>query len=427
MTTPAVIFRIPRAPKTAPAASVLFNFATVKTLWLAIIAAAFPASSFIVDVHAQSEPTVTIAIENSLPVSEGDAVVLTLTRDGGTIGELTVMLTVEELNGDRIPGTAEGVQEVTFMAGNDTASSTVQTIDDDVDNCNSFLIVAVTDGTGYQVEAGSSDEVFVIISEDDTPALEYLLESPAMVTENEGPLIVTTTARTLPGEIQPGCQREISLLAMPLEATSPDDYVALSIAVRFMPADFQEIMEGGDTIWQNIEQHNVGIIDDALAEGNETFQIFITRTPSGEVVPRVDRTIVIVDDDIAELRFSAEPAYLMEPRETVSTLTLSLADGKLFADDQTITLSFSGTAEINTDYMVSDNNGNPLVPPYSLAASAGANSVTAMVTVIDDNITERDETIGIEAEYAGVMQAVTIMIGGGLFLRVRAFPEGLVP
>ena len=112
--------------------------------------------------------------------------------------------------------------------------------------------------------------------------------------------------------------------------------------------------------------------------------------------------LTIEDDDAApELRLAVVPAAIAEDAG-VSEVVVSTRD-TTFAAEQTITLTFTGSAEKGTDYRVSTEQ---------LTLPASEHSVTATVTAEDDTVDEDDETILVSATHAsadvGTLQQITI-------------------
>ena len=112
--------------------------------------------------------------------------------------------------------------------------------------------------------------------------------------------------------------------------------------------------------------------------------------------------LTIEDDDAAPvLSVAVAPAEIVE-NGGVSYVVVSTGD-TTFAAEQTITLTFTGSAEKGTDYQVSTEQ---------LTLPASEHSVTATVTAEDDTVDEDNETILVSATHAGAdvgtQQQITI-------------------
>ena len=109
----------------------------------------------------------------------------------------------------------------------------------------------------------------------------------------------------------------------------------------------------------------------------------------------------ITDNDAPQYTLSANPTTIDEDDGT-TTVTASTG-GTTFLEDQTIALSFGGSATRGTDYSVD---------PESLTLTAGQSSVSTTVRAVDDPLTDPNETIEITATLnggqLGTKQTVTI-------------------
>ena len=122
------------------------------------------------------------------------------------------------------------------------------------------------------------------------------------------------------------------------------------------------------------------------------------------VRPRAPQPVKLTiedEDDPPVLSLAVDPAAIDEDGG-VSHVVVS-TDNSTFAADQTITLTFTGSAEKGTDYRVSAED---------LTLPASEHSVTATVTAEDDTLDEDDETILVSAAHdgadAGTQQQITI-------------------
>ena len=92
---------------------------------------------------AQNLPVVSIAAASSGTVTEGDAAEFTLTRTGSTVGVLRVDVLVSESGADRVAAAGEGTKEVVFADGDATATLSVDTLKDDVEEADSTVTAAL--------------------------------------------------------------------------------------------------------------------------------------------------------------------------------------------------------------------------------------------------------------------------------------------
>ena len=152
-------------------------------------------------------------------------------------------------------------------------------------------------------------------------------------------------------------------------------------------------------------------IDDAIDDDGE--EIEVTATYGGQTA---QDTVTITDDDAATLSVTAHPDAIAEAGGT-STVTVSTG-GVTFVDDQTVALTYRGTATAGTDYEA---------PPATLTLTAGDHTVTLTLTAKDDTIDDDGETIEITAGHGGqtARDTVTITDDDDLTLSVTAIPDAI--
>ena len=160
-------------------------------------------------------------------------------------------------------------------------------------------------------------------------------------------------------------------------------------------------------------------MDDDVYEGSERFYVSINRTgggiPDGLVqfaYPSDQRFPVTItdEDDVPELSLSADPASIPEAdddetedvAENESTLTVAITNDKTFAADQTITLTFAGTAPAS-DYSVAPTDTDGVATGHQVTLPAGDASVAVTLTAIDNPDSDSSRTV----EVSGSLNDVT--------------------
>lgn len=155
----------------------------------------------------------------------------------------------------------------------------------------------------------------------------------------------------------------------------------------------------------------VATADDRVVEGPST----VTATLLADATPPAEYTLgaaaaasVRVDDnDRARWTVTLTGGALSEGTNASATLTAGIANGVVFAEPQTVTLRLSGDAELGVDYTAT-SRGWPLAKPYRLTLPAGAASVTARISAVDDAHDESSESIVINAAVAGAPIGATL-------------------
>ena len=313
--------------------------------------------------------------------------------------------------GDFISGTPP--TSVTFGAGDAAVALEIATVNDEVGEDNGSITVTVTSvPSGTEISQTAASATLVVADKDDTWATVSVDQAAVTVKESAGTVTLGFSARMEPN-VTPFSMK-VSASTVLGTARFAEDYVSNSDEVTFAAADFQ--MESGRLVAH--KTLDVTILNNHAGrwEGDETFTFKVERSPTlpgsvifvdqdGDKVSNVTTTITITDDEAApSLDLSVAPSFVEEG--DTATVKVTSANGSAFAEDQTIDLSFSGTAARGADYTVGDD---------ALTLGAGLTEVTTTVMVLDDSIDDdAGETIVIEAAHAGTSfsQTYTLVIGG---------------
>ena len=120
--------------------------------------------------------------------------------------------------------------------------------------------------------------------------------------------------------------------------------------------------------------------------------------------------MTITDEgDLPALLLSAVPASIAEEdadgttsvAENVSTVTVEITNGKTFAVDQTVTLTFSGTATQGTHYSVNPGDADPNTAGHQVVLRTGDSSVEVTVTATGNDTADRNRTVTVAADLDG--------------------------
>ena len=120
------------------------------------------ASVTVTDNDGPALPTVSISAGGA--VAEGEAVTFTVAADVAPTSDLTVNVSVSD-SGSFISGTAPTM--VTITSGSTSATLTVNTDDDSVDEVNGIITVTVTTGMGYTVAVSPDNSAEVTVNDND--------------------------------------------------------------------------------------------------------------------------------------------------------------------------------------------------------------------------------------------------------------------
>ena len=234
-----------------------------------------------------------------------------------------------------------------------------------------FTLTATDEDNNTATSATTTITITDVI---DTARLTLEPTSPT-VSENAGTATVTVT---LDNQMQSGFTVTASTADDPsATATADEDYTVVSQILTFAGTSGE------------IQTFTVDIIDDTVAEGDETLTVFLTTLEGAALV--VDITgivqITITDDDRAALTIAP---VTVDESEGAAIVTVSLGNtavqGSFTVDASTVAETDPGTATAGEDYTA--------VMGQTLTFSGAANETeTFTVTIIDDAVDEDDETL----------------------------------
>ena len=239
-------------------------------------------------------PTVSIAAVDP-HVYEGMDVDFKLTRNGPTIRSLRATVRVQD-SGDVLLGTS-GDKNVTFAADNSTAWLTLKTHDNHDYEAHATISATVIGGAYHVSETAGTASVTV--SDNDLPEIDVTLSAPDSVAEEVDTFVVQVSARTVSDQ-EPHGSLSVRLRSSDSTAEAGSDYLSVSETVRFLPADFTRIEDGGDGRYVAAASRAVTIFDDSMQEDDETFALELTRSyVIGDDVnlPSDPLVVTIVDTD----------------------------------------------------------------------------------------------------------------------------------
>ena len=331
-------------------------------------------------------PEPTFAVQPATIGENGGTATVTVTTGTGSTfaDERTIALSVT--------GTATAGEDYTISsqaltlpagvgAGASSVTATVASVDDDIDDdAETIVIGALLDG----VALGAAQTV--TIDDDEGPPLVTLLLTPPSIAEDGG--VGTVTATVSPA----------SATAFTVEVSS----------APVSPAEAGDFEQSGTTLSfaagaaASTGSVTIAAVDDTADTPNLEVSVSGTVSSPGVSAP-ADATLTILDDDAAAvLALEVDATTIAEDGGAV-TVTVSTGTGSTFDTDQAITLVLGGTATGGEDYTVSATELN---------LPAGASSVTATVTALDDDVFEGGETVLISGlhngEAFGIGRTVTI-------------------
>ena len=314
-------------------------------------------------------PAITIVAGTS-PVTEGTSAVFTLSRAGSTTAALTVNVTVSETGGDMVAASNEGDQTVTFLANAATATLSVTTASDSVDEANSVVTATISADTGSPVSysVGTPSSAMVTVEDNDTRDVTV---STTALTVNEG----TTGTYT----VVLGSQPTASVTVTPSRTGSSD--------VTFSPAT----LTFTTSTWNTVQEVTVTVAQDSDAV-NDSATISHAVTGGDYAGVTVESVVVTVDDD--------ETADTTAPR-VASIVREAPTSSPTNADSLTWRVTFSETV-LNVD-------------AADFAVSGTTATVTAVAAV--SGVTGAYDVTASGGDLASVSATVTLAISSSHNIR----------
>ena len=317
---------------------------------------------------------------NPREVSENNSTAITVRIDNGVTFATPQTVTLAFSGGTAMQGSDYTVDSRTLTLGvGQTDVTTILHIEDDADTENAETIIVTAEHNGQQI-----GQQTVTIRASDQPA-----ETPGI--------------SIYPGTETAGEAEGASFIVTRTGDTTARLTVAVSVTqsgnILLMGSPPSQVPFG-------VGQENVILTvrteDDRLVEGEtetsvvraEVLSDTTNAPPLYLLGAHTTAEVVVKDDDEAEFAVSVSPALVEEDStaDVTADVTVRITNRVTFATDQTVTLTFDGTATRGTDYTVESD---------TLTLAAGHTDVTTLLHVLDDGAKEPEETIGITAHHDG--------------------------
>ncbi|WP_417740474.1 FG-GAP-like repeat-containing protein [Rosistilla oblonga] len=349
----------------------------------------------IIDDDDEQVPTLQIS---STPASviEGDAATVTATLSRATDQDVIVSLGYDS-------GTAtrgedfNGAAVLTIPAGQTTASLTLLTVADGIDEPDEAIIVDVL-GTSGASELGLQSTTINLVDVDATPPVVQLSASATSMPENGGSVTFTATLDSA------SANDVIVELAFSGTATRDADYITPTQIV--IPAGN---LTGSATATS---------IDDLLDDNAETVNVEIFSASGATAAAQTPLSVTIVDDDAPTVSLVAQFAEIIEDGG-YSRLTAVLSSA--LQTETVVELSFSGSAIPGQHFTMQSQR---------IVIPADATSASILIQAINNQeIENADRVIQIEAVGANASTTITIRNEDGVSypLRAAGTPSAIAP
>ena len=374
-----------------------------------------------------TDTPVTIEAEHESIGAGLEDLVFTLTRAGDTTDALEVKVTIDQAQSwlSNIEYTVtfpanSATAELTITKSNfsftpSTAGNLTATVSgDDIDGGSDTVLIISTSGPPITISYDMSDYTF---AENATDAAVYLVAT-LDAAYPRGPHNYFVTFSTRFGT-----------------AKADEDYVPISERESFTRSEYGRDADTDPFVARKLlSDFGFAIVDDAIYEGSERLGLVIEGDPShvagmaafqkpdgttcepfGDCPnPPFEYPVTITDEgDLPALLLSAVPASIAEEdddgttgtAENVSTVTVEITNGKTFAVDQTVTLTFSGTATQGTHYSVTPGDADPNTAGHQVVLRTGDSSVEVTVTATGNDTADRNRTVTVAADLDGTARS----------------------
>ena len=358
--------------------------------------------------------------------------VFTLTREGATTDELEATVTI--VQAESWLGNSDLSHTVTFTVGDDTATLTLGASRFSFDPDTSGNLTATVTGAGI---AGASAPVTIISTADAPITVSYDMSSYTFAEDAAPADVIINVEATLDSAYPraPSRKFRVGFSTRSDTAISPGDYGPISWSPEFLHADYGPASGGGFVARKRLENNEgayFSVEDDDVYEGTERLGVRIEIAPgfpfglvqiaysdgstcaptssSSSCVPIVEYPVIITDEeDRPVLSLAADPASIAEEdddttttvAENASVLTVAAASPKTFATEQTITLTFTGSAVYGTHYNVTPVDADANATGHQVTLPAETASVQVTVTAAANDTVDGHRSIDVTGSRDG--------------------------
>ncbi len=361
----------------------------------------------------EAKPTVTLSLTDASIVENGGSTNVKATLSGEASEKVELTVTAAALapavNSDFMLSAAKTLT----IAASQTASTetvTITAVNNDIDADNKKVSVSAIASGGHDV--ADPDPVALTIEDDDTRGVTLSAEPPIEIWESDdpdtNPVESTKNEYTIVLDSEPTGDVTVNLKSS--EATSA---TVTPTEIKFTPSN-----------WNNPRTITISAVDDNIDNTGDERTTVISHTIAGSGTDYADLTIdpievTVKDEDAAPSSIilaidvsadeGAQNSVVEDSGKVDVTVTATISGETRFAKDQAITIAVERgetyPATVNTDY--------DAVSEFDIVLLAGTASREGEfeLTLKDDEIDERNETISVTGQLAGVtVEPATITI-----------------
>ena len=242
------------------------------------------------EITDDDDPLPVVTIAGGAAVTEGTPAEFTLTADRAPSADLEVVVDVSDAPAsDFLAGSEQGRRTVTIPASQSATTLTVPTVNDDADEPDGPVRVALVAGAGYRLGAASA--AAVAVADDDATAGPTLSIDDATLAEGAGQrprldrnvtLMRFTIRLSAP---QPHWVRVTATArdSTPVSARGRQDYIPARLFAEFLPR-------------RTVAHVWVQIVDDSHDEDDETFEVVLSDARGAAIADAVAVGTITNDD-----------------------------------------------------------------------------------------------------------------------------------
>jgi len=310
-----------------------------------------------------ANPTVQLSAANYTTTEGTGSATITATLNASAATTITVNYATN--NGTAIAPadyiTASGL--LTFTPGVTQSIFNISIVNDSfVENSETF---SVTLNNPINATLGTPSSALVTISDNDQPSVA-LSSANYSASESAGATPITITlSQAAPFTVT------VAYATLNGTATTPGDYTSATGTVTFTPGVTQSTI-------------NLAIVNDALVENTETFNVTLSNSSGATLGAPSSATITIIDDDL--------------PAVALSSVTYNVNEG---AGSTPITVTLNQTAPYTVTVAYATSNDTAIAPGDYAAVGGtvtfppGATQSTFNVAIVNDAVIENSETFSI--------------------------------
>ena len=341
------------------------------------------------------------SVASSVIGEASPTVTLTVSRTGGSAGEVTVdFITIDGSALGETDFTPDGGM-LTFPAGVTSQTIVIGLNNDSFDETNETFEVML-DNPGGGASLGTRNVATVTITDNDTAGEIKFAATAVSVGEAAGEAVITLSRA---GGTAEGVT--VDVLVTDVTSTVDDDYSITTETVEFA---------AGVTT----ATFTLVITDDDSSEGDETLQLLLTNPTGGATLGRgTNVTVTIVDNEVS-FQLSAESYTINEagPAVVVTVTRSGPTTGTSTVDLSTT----GGSAEGDADFVTTNS---------TITFGPGISSRTFPIRILNDDAVEEGETftVGLSNPTGGqlgnlteaVVSIVDNDVGGALSFTLTGF------